>query len=125
MTDCAAIPMTSWHVGVPATMVCEICALAWDDNDPRRPPCQKLTLGRMIKAFDEAAEQLERSQRVLVAAGDRVNSHHGELERAQLLRAGIRLIEKCRDDPEIMARLKGGAAAAPKQEEKAAAESVT
>ena len=91
-------------------LVCERCALAWDRDDTA-PVCRPLTLNRMREALARVATDIEASQAALTTRADgtpplRPFAHQGELERAQLLRACLRLIDRCEADPAIRDRLK-------------------
>lgn len=98
-SDCRAAP--SWGGGV----ACLRCGLAKDADDPAPLICKPVTLTRLIDAFNEQAEKIEAGQVAAKHAGYRQFAHHGELERAQLLRAGARLVAKIQNDQVLRARL--------------------
>jgi hypothetical protein len=97
--DCRA--STSWGEQV----VCLRCALAKDKDDPAPLVCKPVTLRRIIDACNEQAQKIETGQSAAKHAGYREFAHHGEMERAQLLRASARLIAKILSDDVLRSRL--------------------
>ncbi|MGE3990340.1 hypothetical protein [Pseudorhodoplanes sp.] len=88
-------------------IACPRCALAKDKDDPSPLPCRAraISLSMIIDALAHQAQAIETGQVAAKHAGYRQFAHHGELERAQLLRAGAKLLALIKDDEVLRARL--------------------